>query len=380
LFAEQMYPFSLGANIGTTITGLMSALVSDGTDALQVALAHLFFNVTGILIWYPIPFMRNVPMHAARQLGKATRVWRGFPILYIIIMFLLLPGFLLGISTMFTTKKTGLVVGASILTVIFIVGVGYLIYWWRWRDGRTAVGTYFANRQRRADALETLPYDILWAQRKIKQLQEHTACDAAPSPTVSASTEDAWVNVADEMDHVLAMVKALMSHTGLPAEEGDEDKALGRFVHKEKEVMPDVDTSGYWNYQAMVLGVSAVILAFILWGIGASIARGSIGYKALGYFFLGVVVICILMPLYSFFLNDGKKNSLARYKDMELKKQCKETYPSALAQINADIRMLAAHTDLPSLESNAAEPDAVPDTEGKGEKAENNGESAQAQA
>jgi hypothetical protein len=281
---------------------------------------------------------------------------------------------------MFSTKKTGLVVGASIITVILIVGLICLIYWWRWREGRLAVGTFFANRQKRLDALETLPYDIVWAQRKIKQLQEHTACGAAPSPTVSASTEDAWVNVADEMDHVLAMVKALMSHTGLPAEEGDEDKALGRFVHKEKEVMPDVDTSGYWNYQAMVLGVSAVILAFILWGIGASIARGSIGYKALGYFILSLLLLFIIYRLYSFFVNDGMKNSLLRYKHMELKKQCKETYPSALAQINADIRMLAAHTDLPSLESNAAEPDAVPDTEGKGEKAENNGESAEEQA
>jgi hypothetical protein len=37
----QMYPVTLGCNIGTTITGIMAALVADTADALQVALAHL---------------------------------------------------------------------------------------------------------------------------------------------------------------------------------------------------------------------------------------------------------------------------------------------------------------------------------------------------
>merc|ERR1719229_661406 len=61
---EDMLPLTLGANIGTTFTGLMAALVSNKIDALQVALAHLFFNITGIIIFYPIPFMRKIPLHA----------------------------------------------------------------------------------------------------------------------------------------------------------------------------------------------------------------------------------------------------------------------------------------------------------------------------
>merc|ERR1719297_79743 len=73
---ERMLPLTLGANIGTTVTALLAATVSDSVDSLQVALAHLFFNLTGILIWYPIPFMRQVPLNAARGLGKATRIWR----------------------------------------------------------------------------------------------------------------------------------------------------------------------------------------------------------------------------------------------------------------------------------------------------------------
>lgn len=50
-----MYPLTLGANIGTTLTGFLAAMVSADVDALQVALAHLFFNITGIVIWFPIP-------------------------------------------------------------------------------------------------------------------------------------------------------------------------------------------------------------------------------------------------------------------------------------------------------------------------------------
>ena len=56
---EQMYPLTLGCNLGTTVTGLTAALVADTIDSLQVALAHLCFNITGILIFYPIPFMRR---------------------------------------------------------------------------------------------------------------------------------------------------------------------------------------------------------------------------------------------------------------------------------------------------------------------------------
>ena len=45
---EQMYPLTLGANIGTTLSSILAALVAKGLDPLQVALAHLFFNITGM--------------------------------------------------------------------------------------------------------------------------------------------------------------------------------------------------------------------------------------------------------------------------------------------------------------------------------------------
>ncbi len=98
---ERAYPITLGSNIGTTVTGILAALSSDGTklaNALQVALAHLFFNISGIIIWYPIPFMRKIPISAAKAMGNTTAKYRWFAIVYIIIAFFLFPVAVFGLS------------------------------------------------------------------------------------------------------------------------------------------------------------------------------------------------------------------------------------------------------------------------------------------
>jgi len=47
-----MYPFTLGSNIGTTITGIMAALTATTAlelrNSLQIALCHTFFNIFGM--------------------------------------------------------------------------------------------------------------------------------------------------------------------------------------------------------------------------------------------------------------------------------------------------------------------------------------------
>ena len=50
---EKMLPLTLGANVGTTVTALLAALVSASADSLQVALAHLMFNITGTSSIFP---------------------------------------------------------------------------------------------------------------------------------------------------------------------------------------------------------------------------------------------------------------------------------------------------------------------------------------
>ena len=101
LHIKRMYPLTLGANIGTTVTAILASLASDPDklrNTMQIALCHLFFNILGILIWYPIPFMRKVPIKMAKILGNTTAKYRWFALFYLVLMFLLFPGAVFGLS------------------------------------------------------------------------------------------------------------------------------------------------------------------------------------------------------------------------------------------------------------------------------------------
>ncbi|XP_045600158.2 sodium-dependent phosphate transport protein 2A isoform X1 [Procambarus clarkii] len=97
---ERMYPLTLGSNLGTTTTALLAALASDPASlrpAIQIALVHLFFNVTGLLIWYPIPFLR-LPVRLALGLGKITAKYRWFAVVYMVMSFAIVPLFVFAVS------------------------------------------------------------------------------------------------------------------------------------------------------------------------------------------------------------------------------------------------------------------------------------------
>lgn len=90
---DRVYPLTLGSNIGTTTTALLASLAADGLrlrPSIQIALCHLLFNLTGILIFYPIPFMRW-PLPLANSLGQITAKYRWFAAAYLIIAFFLAP-------------------------------------------------------------------------------------------------------------------------------------------------------------------------------------------------------------------------------------------------------------------------------------------------
>merc|ERR1719409_1158918 len=95
---HKMLPLTLGANIGTTCTALIASLVSLKFGAVQIALCHLWFNITGILIWFPAPVMRKVPVGAARLLGLYASYYRATPPLYILVMFVIVPLVFIGVS------------------------------------------------------------------------------------------------------------------------------------------------------------------------------------------------------------------------------------------------------------------------------------------
>jgi len=96
---DKMFAFTVGANIGTTVTGILAALASSNIQiGLKVALAHLAFNLFGTALWYPIPMMRAMPLGMAKLLGYLAAELRWFPPAYLIVMFGLVPALLLGLS------------------------------------------------------------------------------------------------------------------------------------------------------------------------------------------------------------------------------------------------------------------------------------------
>uniref|UniRef100_A0A3B3YCG5 Sodium-dependent phosphate transport protein 2A n=1 Tax=Poecilia mexicana TaxID=48701 RepID=A0A3B3YCG5_9TELE len=120
---ERAYPLTLGSNIGTTATALLAALASPGNKivaSIQIALCHLLFNVFGILLWYPVPFMR-LPIRMAYVLGERTAKYRWFAILYLLLCFLLLPSLVLGLSLAGWQVMAG--VGGPFLGITLFIAV-----------------------------------------------------------------------------------------------------------------------------------------------------------------------------------------------------------------------------------------------------------------
>ncbi|KAM7281654.1 sodium-dependent phosphate transport protein 2B-like [Ixodes scapularis] len=90
---RRVYPLTLGSNVGTTATGIVAALAGDPVhrnNALQIALCHTFFNLIGILIFYPVPFFR-FPLLISHQLGETGGKYRWFVLFYLATTFLLVP-------------------------------------------------------------------------------------------------------------------------------------------------------------------------------------------------------------------------------------------------------------------------------------------------
>jgi sodium-dependent phosphate cotransporter len=95
LTLASAYPITLGANVGTTITALLASLAVVRPEGLTIALVHLLFNVVGILILYPLPILRMVPIRLAEGLAEAAVRRTRVVFAYTITIFLVLP--LLGV-------------------------------------------------------------------------------------------------------------------------------------------------------------------------------------------------------------------------------------------------------------------------------------------
>ncbi len=88
LTIEQIFPYTLGANIGTTITAMLAAFtVSEHKDlAVSVALAHLIFNIFGIIIIYPL---KRIPIGISKSIAgyvaQSKKHFFAFLVIYILL-------------------------------------------------------------------------------------------------------------------------------------------------------------------------------------------------------------------------------------------------------------------------------------------------------
>lgn len=84
----QIFPFTLGANLGTTITAMLAALVTGVEAAVTVAFAHVVFNVAGIAVIWPL---RKIPLGLATMLADWSIRSRAIPLVYVVTVFFLVP-------------------------------------------------------------------------------------------------------------------------------------------------------------------------------------------------------------------------------------------------------------------------------------------------
>lgn len=95
---RQIYPFTLGANIGTTITALLAATSITGPAAevaLTIALVHVMFNVFAVALIYGMPLLREIPLQLADKLAKIGAENKPAALGYVLGSFFVLPGLIM---------------------------------------------------------------------------------------------------------------------------------------------------------------------------------------------------------------------------------------------------------------------------------------------
>jgi len=93
---RRAYPFTLGANIGTTFTAILASLatvtVVNGrgvnTVGVTVAFAHLMFNICGVALFYPL---RRLPIFCASRLADLAAESKKWAIIFVFMVFFILP-------------------------------------------------------------------------------------------------------------------------------------------------------------------------------------------------------------------------------------------------------------------------------------------------
>ncbi|GGC61478.1 Na/Pi symporter [Hoyosella rhizosphaerae] len=101
---RQIYPFTVGANIGTTITALIAAFGFTGIEAslaLQAAYVHLLFNLFATAVIFGIPFLRVLPLRGATWLAQIGTENKLYAAAWVLGVFVLIPLALIFLTVIF---------------------------------------------------------------------------------------------------------------------------------------------------------------------------------------------------------------------------------------------------------------------------------------
>jgi len=93
---RRAYPYTLGANIGTTFTAILASLATVSTvggvgvytAGVTIAFAHLTFNMYGVAIFFPL---RRLPIFCARRLSDLAVKSKKWAFIYVLVLFFILP-------------------------------------------------------------------------------------------------------------------------------------------------------------------------------------------------------------------------------------------------------------------------------------------------
>lgn len=95
---KRAFPFMLGANIGTTVTGLIAALANPTSAAVTVAIAHVLFNCSDNLIWYPL---RKIPIRISKSYSALASRSKKWAFIFLALVFVVVPAIGLVITEVF---------------------------------------------------------------------------------------------------------------------------------------------------------------------------------------------------------------------------------------------------------------------------------------
>jgi sodium-dependent phosphate cotransporter len=93
---QRCYPFTLGANLGTTCTAILASLATvsiaasgeANTMGVTAAFAHMIFNLCGIAVFYPL---KRIPIATATWFSGLAAESKKWAIIFVFGVFYVLP-------------------------------------------------------------------------------------------------------------------------------------------------------------------------------------------------------------------------------------------------------------------------------------------------